>query len=214
MMRSPHHATLVTLVAIAAILSASACTGGSDADGADARTTADAARDTMPAAAARPPAPDGRECRIAPVTGAGIGDVTIGMTEAELRRRCTVTRDTTVAGPEGAPARLLGVAMGGETVDVEMNDGKVWRIPITDPDLRTADSLGVGTPLARLLALPGVRPAMGEGTYVLSPAHCGISFQLRGPGGTTPPAQSEAQLRAMPAATVVGRMLVVGCTTP
>jgi hypothetical protein len=102
------------------------------------------------------------------------------------------------------------VAMGGETVDVEVNDDRVWRIPVTDADLRTADSLGVGTPLAKLLELPGLTPAMGEGTYAMSPAHCGISFQLRGAGV----ARTADDLRKLPASVQVERMLVVGCDTP
>ena len=180
--------------------------------GSDRGSRADSAKaDTLPPAASRPPSADGRECRIAPVTGGGIGDVMIGMSEADLRARCTVTSDTTVPGPEGQTSRRLGVAMGGETVDVEIADGKVWRIPVTLEALRTADSLGVGTPLARLLDLPGVTAAMGEGTYVMAPSHCGISFQLRNPRGPLPPAQSVDDLRRLPAGVVVERMLVVGC---
>ena len=110
-------------------------------------------------------------------------------------------------GPEGQPSRILRVAMGGETVDVEVADDRVWRIPVTDPDMRTADSLGVGTPVAKLLELPGAAPAMGEGTYVMSPAHCGLSFQLRGAGVV----RTVEELRALPASVQVERMLVTGC---
>lgn len=194
---------------IAALVLPVACSAG---DGAGDTTNAGdplpgSAGDTLPPAAERPPAPDGRECAMAPVTGRGIGDVSIGMSIEALRSRCTITGDTTVQGPEGQPSRILRVAMGGETVDVEVDDDRVWRIPITDADLRTADSLGVGTPLARLLELPGLTPAMGEGTYVLSPAHCGISFQLRGAGVV----RTVEELRRLPTSVVVERILVTGC---
>lgn len=144
---------------------------------------------------------------MAPVTGRGIGDVSIGMTVDALRARCTITGDTTVQGAEGQPSRILRVAMGGETVDVEIADDRVWRIPVTDPDLQTADSLGVGTPLSRLLQLPGLTPAMGEGTYAMSPAHCGLSFQLRGAGVV----RSVEDLRKLPSSVNVERVLVTGC---
>lgn len=200
----------LAVAVLPALLLAAGCRAGGGADG-DTTSAGDplpgSAGDTLPPAAERPPAPDGRECAMAPVTGRGIGDVSIGMSIDELRSRCTVTGDTTVQGAEGQPSRILRVAMGGETVDVEVKDERVWRIPVTDRELRTADSLGVGTPLAKLLELPDVTPAMGEGTYVLSPAHCGLSFQLRGAGV----ARTAEELRKLPRSLEVERMLVTGC---
>lgn len=156
-------------------------------------------------------APSGSDCVATQITGDSVGPLQIGATVAQVRARCAVVRDTTVPGPEGQPSHRIAVVMGGETVDGEVRNDRVWRVPVTSTRLRTADGLGVGTPLARLLELRDVRPAMGEGLYVLSPAHCGLSFQLRNPAGPLPPATTVAQLRALPAGTVVSRVLVTGC---
>ena len=201
------------LLAMAALTFAAAC-ASNDPQAGDTTAAGDSTgspEDTMPPAAARPPAPHGRECAMRPVTGEGLGDVTIGMTEAEVRARCTVTLDTMITGAEGMPQRILSVAMGGETMDLEMKEGRVWRIPITDARFRTADGFGVGTPLAELLALPGAKPAMGEGTFIMTTKHCGLSFRLRNPRGTMPAARNDAEMRRLPGSAVVERMLIVGC---
>lgn len=153
----------------------------------------------------------GTDCAATHVTGDSVGPLRIGGTVAQVRARCPMARDTTVPGPEGQPSHRIAVVMGGERVEGEVRNDRVWRVPVTSTRLRTADGLGVGTPLARLLELRDVRPAMGEGLYVLSPAHCGLSFQLRNPGGSLPPATTVEQLRGLPATTVVSRVLVTGC---
>lgn len=155
--------------------------------------------------------PGASRCSATPLTGDGAGALRIGMTVDEVRTQCGVSSEGTRPGPEGETSRVIVVAMGADTVEAEIVDGRVWRIPVTSPRLRTANDLGVGTPLSRLLDLRDVRPAMGEGLYVLSPAHCGISFQLDDPSGPLPPAQTVAELRRLPAGTVVSRLLLTGC---
>ena len=122
-------------------------------------------------------------------------------------------RDTVERRAEGQPSRVVTVLVGGDTVVAEVDSGRVWRIELTRPSPRTVDSLGVGTPLARLLELPGVRAVSGEGgVYLLSSARCGLSFQLseHGPDGLRPQ-WDVAALRRFPRSTVVSRVLVVGC---
>ena len=111
------------------------------------------------------------------------------------------------------PARKLRVALSRDTVEAEIVDGRIWRIAVHSPRLRTADSLGVGTTLARLLQLRNPRGMTGEGRfYVASPAHCGMSFRLAnaGPGAQRGDLDS-AGLARLPKSAVVSEVLVFGC---
>jgi hypothetical protein len=143
----------------------------------------------------------------------GIGDLRIGATVANVREKCTVLRDTTVMGTEGMPARKLTVAWSLERAEAEIVDGRVWRIAVLLPGIRTADSLGVRTPIARLLQLRKPRGMTGEGAFfVASPDHCGMSFRLAnaGPGARRGDLDS-AGLARLPTSTVVSEVLVFGC---
>jgi hypothetical protein len=145
--------------------------------------------------------------------GGGVGALRIGALVDSVRARCALVRDTTELRAEGLPVRVIAVAVSGDTVEAEVDSGRVWRIETTRPTLRTADSLGVGTPLARLLALPGAHGLSGEGAvFVVSPARCGLSFQLSGVGSAAPRGGwTAAALRRLPPSTAVSRVLVVGC---
>lgn len=145
------------------------------------------------------------------IDSAGIGGVRIGMPADSVTARCDVVRDTIELRSEGQRERILVVSLAGDTVNAEIDSSRVWRIEVLRPGPRTADSLGVGSPLSRLLSLPSVRGLTGEGNlFVVSPAHCGLSFELsepRSPGGDWP----AARLRTLPASTEVTRVLVYGC---
>jgi hypothetical protein len=112
------------------------------------------------------------------------------------------------------PARIATVDVGGETVEAEIVDDKVWRLAVSSPRFRTSDSLGVGTPLARLLELREPHGGMGEGAlYFLSPAHCGLSFRLS-ENRPLPPSGQEwnaAALMRLPPTTKVTTVLARGC---
>jgi hypothetical protein len=156
----------------------------------------------------RPPA-----CGEAVITGEGIGELRIGATVEFVRQKCTVVSDKTAPGAEGMPARKLAVALARDTVEAEIVDGRVWRIAVHSPRLRTADSLGVGTTLARLLQLRNPRGMTGEGKFfVASPQHCGMSFRLAnaGPGAQRGDLDS-AGLSRLPKSAVVSEVLVFGC---
>ena len=157
------------------------------------------------------PAP---RCAPAVLSGAGVGALRVGAPIDSVRARCAVVRDTVELRAEGQPARVLAVVVGSDTVVAEVDSGRVWRIEVTRPSPRTADSLGVGTPLARLLALPGAHGLSGEGAvFVVSPARCGLSFQLSEArlGDAPPDTWDRAALRRLPSSTVVTRVLIVGC---
>ena len=147
------------------------------------------------------------------VTDSAVGDLRIGATVTEVARRCTIARDTTERRAEGQSVRVIGVAINGDTVDAEVVADRVWRIEVTDPAFRTADSLHVGTALPELLGLPGLRPLSGEGrVFVMIAAHCGLSFQLSVPDtGRRAGRWRAADLRGLPASTNVTRVLVIGC---
>lgn len=147
------------------------------------------------------------------VTDEGIGQLRIGTTVDSVRQKCNVVRDTTVMGAEGMPARKLTVALSRDTVEAEIVNGQVWRIAVFSPRLRTAESLGVGTSIGRLLQLKNPHGMMGEGElFVASPEHCGMSFQLANAGpGARRGDLDRAGLASLPVTTVVSEVLIFGC---
>jgi hypothetical protein len=143
----------------------------------------------------------------------GIGQLRIGTPVESLRQKCNVVRDTTVVGAEGMPARKVAVAFSRDTVEAEIVAGKVWRIAVTSPRLRTRDTISVGTTIGRLRQLKDPRGVIGEGQlFVASPQHCGMSFRLAGAG---PRGQrgdlDRAGLFRLPEMTMVSQILVFGC---
>src|SRR6185503_369530 len=152
-------------------------------------------------------------CGEAVITDEGIGELRIGTTVESVREKCIVVSDKTAPGAEGMPARKLTVALARDTVEAEIVNGRVWRLAVHSPRLRTADSLGVGTTLARLLQLRNPHGMTGEGKFfVASPEHCGMSFRLAnaGPGAQRGDLDS-AGLARLPQSAVVSEALVFGC---
>ncbi|HEX9083395.1 MAG TPA: hypothetical protein VF836_01540 [Gemmatimonadaceae bacterium] len=129
-------------------------------------------------------------CGEAIVRDEGIGKLRIGTPVDSIAASCPVFRDTTMIGAEGMPARKIAVLFFRDTavrdtVVAEIVNDTVWRVSIVSALFRTVDSLGVGTPLSRLLQLKNPRGMTGEGKFfVASPEHCGMSFRLTnaGPG--------------------------------
>jgi len=147
------------------------------------------------------------------ITDEGIGELRIGASIESIRQKCSVVRDTTVMGPEGMPARKLAVLFSRDTVEAEIVDGRVWRLAVLTPRLRTADSLGVGTTIGRLLQLKSPHGMTGEGAFfVASPAHCGKSFRLAiAEAGPAPGDLDRAGLARLPRSTAVNQVLIFGC---
>ena len=142
----------------------------------------------------------------------GIGELRIGASVESVRQKCSVVRDTTAPGAEGMPARKLAVALSRDTVEAEIVDGKVWRIAVHSPRLRTADALGVGTSIGRLRQLKEPRGMMGEGQFfVASPQHCGMSFRLSNAGPAARGDMDRAGLFRLSEAAVVSQVLIFGC---
>jgi len=158
-------------------------------------------------------APRPSACGAAVITDEGIGELRIGTTVESVRQKCTVVSDKTAPGAEGMPSRKLTVALARDTVEAEIVDGRVWRLAVHSPRLRTADSLGVGITLARLLQLRNPHGMTGEGKfYIASPDHCGLSFRLENAGPNARRGDLDsAGLARLPTSSVVSEVLVFGC---
>lgn len=149
-----------------------------------------------------------------PVTGEGIGDLRIGIAVDSVKRICEVVSDTTELAEEAMPVRSLVVRVGRDSVRAVVHEGKVWRLETDGAQFRTADSLGVGTPLHRLLNEPGVRGVVGEGQlYILTDSHCGLSFRVES-ASMLPAMEGDFaadRLAGLPPNTQVDRVLITGC---
>ncbi len=109
----------------------------------------------------------------------------------------------------------MDIVVGADTVTATIVGDSVWRAEVTAPDLRTADSIGVGTSAAALLARSGSRVVGGEGRlFITLSDHCGMSFelgQLPREVLALPPDRAAARI---PGGTPVSRVLVFGCEAP
>jgi hypothetical protein len=185
----------------------------------------EAKREAPPAAQPGPPAPPiaattpsvaTSTCGDETLTDEGIGHLRIASTVEAVGLNCSIVRDTTAIGAEGMPARKLLVALSRDTVEAEVVAGRVWRIAVASPRLRTPDSLGVGTTKARLLQLTKPRLMTGEGRlFVASPEHCGMSFKLTNVGRNALRGNLDRiGLARLPDTTVVSEVLIFGCRIP
>lgn len=108
----------------------------------------------------------------------GIGDLRIGIATADVMRRCALVRDT-IEVNEGQPQRVVYVRVGPAVAYAEIVQDSVWRIGTRDSLLRTADGLGVGTPVRTLLGADPEWAAHGEGGVAVGlRGHCRLSFML------------------------------------
>jgi len=151
----------------------------------------------------------------AQLSGERVGPVPVSASPASLARYARVVRDTEELGSEGIAESVVVLAVRSDTVRAVHDSGRIYRMDVNTLTFRTADSLGVGTTIARLLKEPGVYAVGGEGAvFVVVPRHCGMSFRLAESGGLgDAPSDSitSAQLRQLPPETRVSEVLVFGC---
>lgn len=144
----------------------------------------------------------------------GIGAVEIGDPQDALRNRCVVLGDSTaIDATDGLPRGNVVIGVNGAPATVQIAEGKVYRITVTDPQFRTDDGLAAGMPIAAMLDLPGAMVLEGEHDLsVVVSAHCGLYFRITKP--TNLPMQIARWsdvVRAMPQGTPVERVVVHGC---
>lgn len=140
----------------------------------------------------------------------GIGILRIGASVDAIRAGCAVLSET--SGANGTPI-LARVDLGRDTADVEFAAGTLRRITLHHQAYRTADSLGVGTHVSRLIKF---RDAVGvterNRLYAETPAYCGLRFMLSEPAPAPPAAQTgRAALRRLSGETRVRELEIVGC---
>lgn len=112
-------------------------------------------------------------------------------------------------GAEGMPERRVAVLLGGDTVEATIEGGKVWRIEVRTPRIRTRDSIGVGSTVALLRGQPLEFLGYGEGGPFIRIARlCGLSLELTGVR------RFARRLGDLPPTASVKRILVVGCVPP
>jgi hypothetical protein len=143
----------------------------------------------------------------------GIGKLKLGMRADSAKAVCHVAFDTIRPGPEGMTQRILMVAFPPNAVEAEVVNDSIWRLNITTPGIETADSIGVGSPLRKLLERSDAEGLIGEGIFVVIFQHrCGISFVLRGgiPPGR-PRVWKHRDLLTLSQDTPVERIMVYKC---
>lgn len=182
-----------------------AACAGEPRDEPDAADAPDSAEVSVPEPGGLPPA-------AALIGDSAVGCLELGATLAEVRTACGPTTDTTIH-LEGQAQEAMWVDVGPGRALAEVRSGRVWRVQIRDPRLTTRDSIGVGTSLSALATLPGIRIARGEGTFALTDAHCGNSFQIRGLPLRLAP-WDPAELRAVGDSVRVVGILVFGSCYP
>ena len=116
------------------------------------------------------------------VGGKGLDVLVVGRPIPKLGRKQLVCDRTELDG-EAEPQRVIGVRIYNQVIRAEIddgiNDGKVWRLIISHPGIRTKyGGVGVGDPVRSfakkidLKIIPGI-----AGQLVLVPKHeCGLSF--------------------------------------
>ena len=143
----------------------------------------------------------------------GIGELKQGRPVSEVAALCDVISDAEQQGQEGMMERVLVINLAGESVRSVVQDDRIFRIEVNTPRFRTADSLGVDTPLSRIASMRGAQFAPGEdGVYGFSPDHCGLSFRFSLPW--RPPAGGQwtaKQIEQEHGTAAVNRVIVIPC---
>jgi hypothetical protein len=159
------------------------------------------------------PGPGIQACGISPesrVSEDGLGVLRIGTTLDAVRASCALIGEP--SGPAGGPT-IARIDLGRDTAEVEFANGKLRRITLYHQAYRTADSLGVGTHVSRLMNMRGaVGLTERNRLYAVAPAYCGLRFMLVEPAPRPPSAQSgTAALRRLSGETRARELDIVGC---
>jgi len=159
------------------------------------------------------PGPGIMACGITPgsrVSEDGIGVLRVGTSLDAVRSSCAVLSEHPGVGNAPLIAR---VDLGLDTATAEFIGGILKRITLHHHAYRTADSLGVGTPMTRLMNLRAVTGVTERNhLYAVTPAYCGLRFMIENPAPRPPAAQSgRAALRRLSGETKTLELDIVGC---
>jgi hypothetical protein len=165
------------------------------------------------ASAGNEPVPGIASCGISPgshVSEDGLGVLRIGTSFDAVRSSCAVISEHGGANDAPMTARI---DLGSDTATTEFVSGVLRRITLYHSTYRTADSLGVGTGVSKLMSL---RQAAGiterNRLYAVTPAYCGLRFMLVDPAPAKPSVQSgRAALRRLSGETRTRELEIVGC---
>ena len=200
--------------------------------GCKAKHEAKAATAAVDTAAAAAPEPEPEQVAVAPepapaapavevrsrcdqytIRESGIGAVEIGDPHEEVKSRCTVLSDSLTTNDASGTSGNIVVGVNGTPFTVQVADSKVYRMTVTDAQFRTADGMGPGMPVARMLDYPGAVVLEGEHDLsVVVDAHCGLYFRITKPATVPENLTKWADyVRALPEGTPVERVVVHGC---
>jgi hypothetical protein len=159
------------------------------------------------------PGPGIMACGITPgsrVSEDGIGVLRVGTSLDAVRASCAILSEH--QGASDAPM-IARVDLGLDTATTEFVSGILRRITLHHQAYRTADSLGVGTRITRLMNLRSVAGLTERNRlYAVTPAYCGLRFMLEDPAPRLPSAQSgRAALRRLSGETKTLELEIVGC---
>jgi hypothetical protein len=127
---------------------------------------------------------------------------------------CPVVHDTTMQPNLKLPAeRRVSFLMGADTVVASVSVGRVRQVVLAGGAFGTADSVGIGTTLRRLLMLPDVKGyGAGGRLLVMSPAKCGLAFFVAGRYDSLPDGEKGiATLGQLPQGALVDGIRIDGC---
>jgi hypothetical protein len=152
---------------------------------------------------------------VAAVSDSGVGLLRIGMSAADIRRSCTVIRDTAMTNDDYVEVqRALSVVVGADTVRAWIPSDSITGIDVLSGGLRTQDSLHVGVRLAQLRGIQGLTATSGEASAWLEvPGHCGLALIISSaPGMVEADARvTEREIRSWPDTIRVTMIQVTGC---
>jgi hypothetical protein len=157
-------------------------------------------------------------CLVSPIgaiSDSGVGALRIGMSTAEIRRRCQVVRDTVMVNDEYAEnQRALSVVVGIDTVRAWIPNDSITGIDVLSDRLSTLDSLRVGVQLAQLRGIQGLTATSGEASaWLIAPRHCGLALVISSAPGTVEPdaTVTQREMRFWPDTLRVTMIQVAGC---
>jgi hypothetical protein len=112
------------------------------------------------------------------LTSEGIGPLKIGLSPDSLRKVCRVLSERRIAEYE---MTQFVVPVGSDTLLVHEQMGRAFWIAVRSGAFRTTDSLGVGSPIERLLEFASLDGGVGDGDdayelHTRQGKHCGLVF--------------------------------------